>query len=57
MAILSTVLNIGGNLQEGRMVMAKNKDNKAKSKTKTKNSKNIANMEVAEELTSKKKNK
>lgn len=37
--------------------MGKNKDNQAKNKTKTKNSKNTANLEVAAELTPKKKNK
>lgn len=35
--------------------MAKNKDNQAKKKTKTKNSKGMANMEVAEEIVPKKK--
>lgn len=39
--------------------MGKNKDNQAKNKnkTKTKNSKAAVNLEVAEELTPKKKNK
>lgn len=36
--------------------MAKNKDNQAKKKVKTK-ANNTANMEVAEEITSKRKNK
>lgn len=37
--------------------MGKNKDNQAKNKNKTKNSKAAVNLEVAEELTPKKKNK
>lgn len=40
-----------------RLAMAKNKDNKPKSKAKTKNSQSMTNIEAAEELAPKKKSK